>query len=473
MMRGTRSGPWWNPRAPLGLGVLVALACAADAQQLPKFQFLREREDWSEKNLRTELLSGGLEERVKYISLGEDPSLYLTVGGRAGTRLEVWNNFNFGRPTPVSQDEEFLLYRAFVHGDLHYEDKARAFLEIYTAGIVGDRDLPGGNRPVDVDDLDVTKAFLDWNLPDLTLRAGRQAFAFGSERIAGSPRWRNTVFAWDGISAEARRGKWTITGWWSQFVPPDKHDFNEPDSDVGYFGLYASKQLNFRSALDLYLLGIDRNGASFNGTTGEEKRYTLGWRFGLAPHPDELDYELEAAVQVGEVGPGDIRAGMVSGVIGNSRQSSMGTFRVFGGFDLATGDREAGGDVETFDPLFPLGHRYLGFADQISRRNIVAAHAGVSVKPVDRLTVSATAHRFRLAERSDAYYNLPGGILVPAGSASKDVGTELDLTLAAKLDRHADFLIGYSRFLVDDVIEDSAATSNDLDFFYLALQYTF
>ena len=61
----------------------------------------------------------------------------------------------------------------------------------------------------------------------------------------------------------------------------------------------------------------------------------------------------------------------------------------------------------------------------------------------------------------------PGG-----GSSSKEIGSEIDLTLKYKFDRHLLGLLGYSHFFAGDFIEDTGASS-DIDFLYAQVQYTF
>ena len=68
----------------------------------------------------------------------------------------------------------------------------------------------------------------------------------------------------------------------------------------------------------------------------------------------------------------------------------------------------------------------------------------------------------------------PGGAVVRAGNLgrSREVGTELDLTASYQFDRHLFALLGYSHFFPGKCIKQSGA-SQDIDFLYLLLQYTF
>lgn len=57
-------------------------------------------------------------------------------------------------------------------------------------------------------------------------------------------------------------------------------------------------------------------------------------------------------------------------------------------------------------------------------------------------------------------------------SSSRQVGTEVDLTLKHKFDRHALVSVGYSHFFAGDVIDESGP-SDDIDFVYVSHQFTF
>ena len=116
---------------------------------------------------------------------------------------------------------------------------------------------------------------------------------------------------------------------------------------------------------------------TFNGTTGHEDRYTIGGRVFGASHG--FDYEVENAYQFGHVGSGDVSAWMIATEGGYTLKAPL-TPRLWLGFDYASGDDGAGGDVGTFNQLFPLGHAYFGYIDAVGRQNIVDLHPGASIK---------------------------------------------------------------------------------------------
>lgn len=443
----------------------------------PKWNFLRYKEDWSGLKDAPESQLTDPWDSIKYVPLSDDGSVWASFGGHMRFRGETWSDFAFGAPADPS--DTFALWRGLLHGDVHFGDNIRAFLEVKSA-LSTDRDLPGGRRTLDVDSLALQQGFIDLIVPfgddaSLTVRPGRQSFLFGKQRLVSPLPWANTLRAWDGVSAIVKAGGWNVHGFWTQFAPVQKYDFNEADAQTKFFGVYATGKIpNTKIKLDAYFLGLDKEDAiTFNGTTGPEERYTVGGRTWGQIRETAFDYDLEGALQFGEVGPGDISAFMVATEIGYKPADWWGSPRFKLGFDYASGDETAGGDVETFNHLFPLGHAYFGYMDFVARQNIIDVSPGVSFKPLDKLTVSVAGHLFWRAENADALYNAGGGVVRAGALGSADeIGSELDILLKYKFNRHLMGVFGYSRFFVGEFIEQSGS-SNNMDWIFIQLQYTF
>ncbi|MHC4948245.1 MAG: alginate export family protein [Planctomycetota bacterium] len=441
----------------------------------PKFTFLRFNEDWSVLADMPEDQKTDLWDALKYVPLSDDGSVWASFGGHMRARFEAWDGFAFG--APATDDDEFVLWRMLLHADIHFSENLRVFVEGKSAAS-SDRDLPGGRRPLDVDTLDLEQAFVDIRFPladgSLTVRPGRQVFLFGRQRLVSPLPWANTMRRWDGVSAALKTGAWTVTGFWTQFAPVQKYEFNDPTSSSEFWGVYATAACPWTGGnADLYYLGIDRDGVTFNGTTGDEERHTLGGRLFGKCGESNFDYDVEGAYQFGDLGSGDIDAFAFTTEVGWKAADMACVPRFFGRFDYASGDDSAGGDVETFNQLFPLGHAYLGYIDIVGWQNVMAFAGGVTFKPAKKLTAGVTGHWFRRAESSDAFYNAGGGVVRPgAGSSDKDIGAEIDVTLKWAMNRHTAWLFGYSHFFPSDFIDDTGA-DDDINFFYAQVQYTF
>ncbi|MHC4446929.1 MAG: alginate export family protein, partial [Planctomycetota bacterium] len=320
--------------------LLSAAVCAGVGAQepppelnRPKYQFLRFNEDWSVlKDAPAEQLTD-FWDPIKYVPLTKDGDIWASFGGSTRLRLESWWDFNFGSTSDA--DDVFLLWRSRLHADVHVGDNLRVFVE-GTSALSSSRSLPGGRRTLDVDTLDLQQAFADVKFAfdgdtSLVIRPGRQSFLFGKQRLVSPLPWANTLRAWDGVSSILRIGGWTVHGFWSQFAPVRKYEFNDPDSQTEFYGVYATGSLPAPGlGADLYFLGLDRDDAiTFNGTTGSEERYTLGGRlFGAIPGTG-FDYDFEGAYQFGEVGAGDVSAFMIGSQFGYKAADLWGAPRFY------------------------------------------------------------------------------------------------------------------------------------------------
>lgn len=439
----------------------------------PTTQFLRFNEDWS--TFAGHEGVAGLD-RLKYVALSDDGSVWASFGGHVRMRVENWNDFGFGGAGQRS--DTFLLTRIALHADVHVGDNIRVFAE-GTSALSTDRDLPGAVRGLDMDTAEMQQLFVDVTVPvgegTLTVRTGRQQFLFGKQRLVSPLPWANTLRRWDGIAAILQVAGWSITGFYAQFVPVRKYEPNRVNSQQELWGVYATRKgRDDQPSLDVYFLGLDNSDhVTFNMTTGSEDRYTVGGRlWGKCPKTG-FDFDIEGAYQFGRVDNNDISAWMLALQVGYKLADWAGRPRVYAGFDYASGDDSAGGDVQTFNQVFPLGHAYLGYIDAIGRQNIIDLSTGVIFKPFEKTTVKMDGHFFWQADDNDAVYNAGGGVLRgPLAGADDFAGVEFDLLIKQKICSHVEALFGYSHFFAGGFIDDTGA-DKDIDFVYTQVQFTF
>jgi hypothetical protein len=191
------------------------------------------------------------------------------------------------------------------------------------------------------------------------------------------------------------------------------------------------------------------------------------------PLGERVSYEVEGAYQLGEVGAGDVSAWMFASRLDLALGAEPEHPRVFAGLDWASGDRRPGGDVQTFDQLYPLGHAYYGIMDLVGRQNAIDASAGLEWKPCPELKLELAHHLFWLADEDDALYDAGAAGYLPGGSSSSTfVGNELDLVATRTFGRHVALQAGYGHFFAGEVAED-ASPGEDVDFLYASLEFTF
>lgn len=473
-------GPTWSAL----VGVAASLVRPAEAQAPtpkaaapPSYQVLRYAEDWSVLAKRDPKAPRDPFDPIKYVPLSRDGSFWMSFGGQARVRGEAWRNFNFGAaPAGTPVDGEFGLLRVFAHADLHLGRHVRVFAEGKSA-LVTERRLAGGKRTIDEDRLDLQNGFVELSFPAgadarLLFRGGRQELLLGKQRLVSPLDWVNTRRTFEGFVSELRARAVTVTAFFTRPVDVRPTAFNRRNDDVDFYGLYATYRKGELVA-DLYGLGLERPAAVFNGTSGAERRATLGGRF-QARTASRVDLDVEGAYQLGEVGAADVSAFMVASQLGFTPSASPRAARLYVGFDYASGDRRRGdGRVGTFNQLFPLGHAYFGHVDAVGRQNVVDLSAGLQLKPAAPVTVSLDAHRFALARADDALYNAAGAVLrAGAPGRSKDVGTELDLVLRWRVDRHLQLEAGGGRLFAGAFLRETGS-AEDIGFAYLTFQYTF
>jgi hypothetical protein len=467
------------------LGALLIVLCStplvahagqeASESKRPAYTDRRFDEDWSVLRGADLKHPGDIWDRVKFIPLTQDENVWLTLGGQVREREEYYNQFQFGQSQPA-QDDGYLLSRIRLSADLHLGRYVRVFAEAKSS-LMTQRDLTGGNSAAFLDDVDLQNGFVDVMIPvgraaTFTLRGGRQELLFGAQRLVGPSDWTNVRRTFQGVSGILRADSWTVTPFWAQLVVVQPHAFDEASSGNRLYGAYASRAVTGAATTDLYWLGADNNTASFNGTSGRERRQTVGGRFLLPSAPARADVEIEAAGQFGTLGGNDIRASMVSLNGGYTFESRVRP-RLFATMDYASGDRHPGGDVGTFNQLYPTNHTFLGNTDYVGRQNIVSPSAGVSVQPVPRLTVSLTQFGFWRASIHDALYNSAGAVLRPGTATdARYIGTETNLVATYQFDRHLLGYASYNHIFAGEFIRQTGPDHGS-DYVYGALQYTF
>ena len=139
----------------------------------PNYNVLRYKEDWSILAGQDPFQATGFD-ALKYIALSDNGAFWVSFGGQARMRFGNWNNFGFAN----ANDDEVFLGRLRLHADIHAGENVRIFVE-GKSGLSTGRDLPGGKRGLEVDELDLQNGFVDLSMPlakniHFTFRAGSQ-----------------------------------------------------------------------------------------------------------------------------------------------------------------------------------------------------------------------------------------------------------------------------------------------------------
>lgn len=421
---------------------------------------------------------------IRHVNLANKGGVWVGFAGQARERVETWSNFNFGTlpaGSSLKTDDSFALTRLLFSADLHLGSRARVFAQAKSS-LSTNRELVGGRRTSDVDELDAQQLFAevrvlgDAKTGALTLQGGRFEINFGKQRLFSNLDWGNTRRTYEGGSAAYVRPAGSITAFWAQPVQVRFYRPDRRDSSTRVFGLYGTARRGNLGS-DLYWFGQHRDSGvvAWNGTVGRERRQTVGARlWGPTRAQSSVDLEGEVAFQFGTMGTSDISARMVAAQAGYTWRAVSRTPRVFLGFDYASGDDAAGGDVGTFSQLNPQAHPFLGLADMAGRQNVVDVSGGASAALARRLNVTAEYHLLSRASTTDAFYNKAGGVGRAATfGTSKAIGSDLDLTVRTPIDRYTLLMFGWSHFSPGQFIKQgTTGGAKAIDMAYAMLQYT-
>ncbi len=439
----------------------------------PKFLNLRYDEDFSYLDDAAYEYEPDLFDPLKNIDLGNDWNL--TLGGEFRFRMESETNKGFGATEPAN--DTFQLYRYMLHADFKYRKLMRVFVQ-GVAAFDEDRDL--ALRGIDENKWDLQQLFVDLrvlgeDLP-LTLRVGRQDLSYGNQRFVSPLEWANTRRRFDGVKLFAKGKTWDVDMFFVKPVIVQRKQHDRYNEDFDFYGAYVTYKGIPNHGLDMFAFAINNTNKTVNpnGKVGDTTRYTLGARFWGKHGP--LDCEAEIAGQWGTWAGDTIQAWSWTIDGGYTFAEVDWKPRVGVGFDWASGDENAfDGKVGTFDQLFPLGHKYLGFMDLIGRQNVNAVNVNLTAWPIAKKVQARVAyHTFWLNDEHDAIYSAGGGAgrRDIFGNSGREIGHELDLTVALKMDKYQSMLFGYSHFWDSTVIEQTGP-SQDANLFYVQYQMKF
>ncbi|TCS11914.1 alginate export family protein [Caulobacter sp. BK020] len=409
--------------------LLAALATAgvARAAEIPAFKPVRSDEDYGylgDVSDRTGL------DPLRYIRLGD--GVHLGLGGEARLRIDAIDAPRFG--LGGEKADTFALGRLLLSGDLHLGSAVRVYGELGLHRDLGKRDAPSAT---DRDRLDAQVLFVDvapaegWRV-----RLGRQELQLNpTQRFIAVREAPNIRQSFDGVRLTHMMGDLKLDAFYLQPVAISPGAFDDTrNHGQRFYGLYASKRLSRRQTLDLYALGLERDGVRFGKVTGDERRASLGAR--LAGTRGAVDYEAEGVVQGGRFAGRRIRAFAASAGGGYTLDRPWKP-RLGLRLDLGSGDKDpTDGKLGTFNPMFPKGG-YFNETGLMSWGNLVALRPSLGVTPRKNVSLEASYTVRRRWTGDDAIYLQPLVPLTLAGAdRAKDAGDAVQLDGSWQVNRN-------------------------------------
>jgi len=406
---------------------------------------------------------------VKYIPLDpDDPKTYLSFGGELRERFEHFTNPRFGVP-PNPDDDDYLLQRIAIHGDVHLTEHFRVFVQGISGLQLGSSQK---TSPVNQDVADLEQAFADVRMDDheaagpayVVLRGGRFQMTYGAGRLVATRQGPNIPVKFDGGQLIATRWGTKLYAFFTR--PARERETQFDDEAVGqlFWGLYGTTPpLALGSALraDVYYLGFRDDHASYASGAGAEKRQTFGVRmFGIGAG---FDYDVEPVLQTGTFGRRDILAWTLASSQGYTLEGLPWLPRLGLQADVASGDTEArsGGNFGTFNPLF-FKAGYFNDASLIRPSNIMDVHPTVQLHPIASVLLTVGSDVLWRYTTKDGLYSPGGNLELPAGGGSRYVATTADVSAQWGISRHLVWIVSYSHFFTARYV--SAAKGGDVDY---------
>lgn len=329
----------------------------------------------------------------------------------------------------------------------------------------------------------------------LSWKLGRQTLDVGSRRLVARNRFRNTINAFTGMSAEWKDASdrsiraFAFAPVWRE--PRDQASLQDNDIQLDheqdetiFAGIHASGPYSEgKASAEVYALLLDEDDEVGISTRNREL-LTLGARLRKQPQAGQLDYEWESALQVGDSRAStsgsdtadlDHRAHFHHLSVGYRFPGEKKT-QVEALFDYASGDDDPGdGENNRFDTLY--GARRFEFGPTgifgaFARANIFSP--GVRVKfDASPETQVMLAHRLHyLASDRDAWTT--SGLVDPTGATDDFIGQLAEVRVRHDLGGGVRLEGGLAHLFAGDFIDDApnATTQGDATYVYFGFDLT-
>ena len=434
-------------------------ACPNPAPPIPQMTYDEDVQYLAKPACRTGFLNS-----LDYIPLrGEDENYYLSFGGWIRERGEYVSNPNWsGKPS----GNIYQMQRYFLHMDLHLGDRFRFFGELASSLVDGRN---GGPRAgLDEKQLYVHQGFFDLGLwrsgkDSLTLRAGRQEVALGSENLVSTRDGRNIRRSLNGARLTWLKGDWTIDLFALKPTLDNSGFFNDPPNHAdSFWGVYAVRPFRIlpKGNVDLYYMGLDNQDVPFDGKgSGREQRETIGTR--LWGRPGHWDYNNEFTFQFGSFGLDDIRAWAVSTDTYYQGDSVPFSPR-FGLRAVAfSGDQNPSSrTLGTFNSIYEKGP-YFSYAELFARRNLIALQPSAELKLSKTISLLFNPAFYWRESTSDGLYAISGAVLVTGQKSDASyIASQASVQLRWKMNRNTTWFTEYGHFFPGEFLKQSTPGKN-------------
>jgi hypothetical protein len=315
----------------------------------------------------------------------------------------------------------------------------------------------------------------------LTLTVGRQAIKDGGEPASGNARldwlrdqriaerligpweWPHVARRFDGATFNYTPARWSTSGFAASILQGgfDYPAAFKPLDDVKTAGLaFTAKEGLFLPKTEIRFFNIGyRDDRAVTRTSLRDELFinTIGLNLmGVYPAgPGSFDALVWLAYQFGDYGnkTQSAQSVIVEGGYGLPEKPWAPWLR--GGIAYASGGSPTSSTHRTFVNMAPTNHKFYGMQDLNALQNLTDIFGQLMVQPVKPVKAALEAHLFRLSSASDAWYGGSGPISdsafgiagrTAAGGLTKNIGSEIDLTVTTAMTKQLSFQVGASHF---------------------------
>jgi len=402
-----------------------------------------------------------------------------TVSSDLRERYQSFNNFDFN--SAVGNDTWEFDSRLYLKAKGDFGNGLSVFLQPQ-AIVIKNNTVANGTQ--DFSQADLYQAYLQYNLGDFAVKAGRQTLVYGDQRLLGHLGWKDVSRTFDGVKGMYHGGPVKLDVF---AVHPADIGLMTPSTtspqgkslvtweDRRLIGVYGTYAVAPKSGVDAYYINWHHNQQAAVGKG--RNLNTFGTR--LFGKWNGFDGTAEAVFQRGTWTTGVSQSASAYAVKAGYTVGFWKT-RLGVEYDFSPGDDKTNAAThKNFVFPFHTNHKHYGEMDRFSWGNMKDLRFSLKTSPVDGLTFKGDVHLLSLDKSQGDWLNVVGTGTLFAGAptyTSTKAGTEIDLKLVYKVAAIKGLkLVGlYGLFNPGAAVrERNGGIADNASFGYLIAQYVF
>ncbi len=350
--------------------------------------------------------------------------------------------------------DHFVEMRSRVGVKATVDDNTTAYVQIQDSRVFGATDQFGNFQSGSLNDgknVDIHQAYISIdNLfgKRFGAKMGRFEFNRGNQRVFGAVGWSNVARAWEGGMYWYNHDKFKVDLVWLKSIENRDTGYDRDYDIVGLFGKCKKSNLEWFAVMEL-----DKDTTGLNADINKLARMDLGLYYKRLFN--QFDFETNVVFQGGTMSRDaateyDIAAMLLTLEAGYNFEGDKNA-RVALGIDIASGNDPTETDSlkwTAYNNMYYTGHKFRGYMDYFLGSNssgLVDFMLRGKFDPIPGWTVKGDLHLFSTAED----YADPTSTTTPP-AMTKDVGTEIDITVSTTRVAGVKLDCGFSYFMAKD-----------------------